>query len=84
MSSASRVLAPHEGLECLLVKMGRTRPLVEPRHGPQAGKSGTLVPRTLTIAPGPKARSDLASRQSQGASAEHSGPQSPTALVDVW
>ena len=31
---------PREGLECLLVKMGRTRPLEEPRHGPQAGKSG--------------------------------------------
>ena len=31
---------PHEGLEWLLVKMGRTGPLVEPRHGLQAGKSG--------------------------------------------
>ena len=40
MSSASRRLAPREGLECLLVKMGRTGPLAEPRRGPQAGKSG--------------------------------------------
>ena len=40
MSSASRGLAPREGLECLLVKMGRTRPLEEQRPGPQAGKSG--------------------------------------------
>ena len=40
MSSASGGLAPREGLECLLVKMGRTGPLVEPRCGPQAGKSG--------------------------------------------
>ena len=40
MSSASRGLAPREGLDCLLVKMGCTRPLVEPRRGPQAGKSG--------------------------------------------
>ena len=40
MSSASRGLAPCEGLECLLVKMGRTGPLVEPRCRPQAGKSG--------------------------------------------
>ena len=40
MSSASRGLAPREGLECLLVKMGRTGPLAEPRCGPQAGKSG--------------------------------------------
>ena len=31
---------PREGLECLLVKMGRTGPLVEPRRGPHAGKSG--------------------------------------------
>ena len=38
MSSASRGLAPREGLECLLVKMGCTGPLAEPRHGPQAGK----------------------------------------------
>ena len=40
MSCASRGLAPREGLECLLVKMGRTRPLQQPRRGPQAGKSG--------------------------------------------
>ena len=40
MSSASRGLAPREGLEWLLLKMGRTRPRVEPRRGPQAGKSG--------------------------------------------
>ena len=40
MSSASRGLAPREGLECLLVKMGRTGPPVEPRRGPQAGNSG--------------------------------------------
>ena len=38
MSSASRGLAPRKGLECLLVKMGRTGPLAEPRRGPQAGK----------------------------------------------
>ena len=40
MSSASRGLAPREGLEWLSMKMGRTRPLAEPRPGPQAGKSG--------------------------------------------
>ena len=40
MSSASRGLAPREGLESLLVKMGHTGPLTEPRHGPQPGKSG--------------------------------------------
>ena len=40
MSSASRGLAPREGLECLLVKTGHTGPRVEPRCGPQVGKSG--------------------------------------------
>ena len=40
MSSASRGLAPREGLGCLLVKMDRTGPLGEPHCGPQAGKSG--------------------------------------------
>ena len=39
MSSASRGLAPREGLECSLMKMGRTGPLEEPRCEPQAGKS---------------------------------------------
>ena len=40
MSFASRGSTPRNGLECLLMKMGRTRPLVEPRTSPQAGKSG--------------------------------------------
>ena len=48
MSSASRGLAPHKGLECLLVKMGRTGPFAEPRRGPRAGKSGDPVPRIPT------------------------------------
>ena len=40
MSSASQGLAPREGLVGFLMKMGSTRPLVEPRCGLQAGKSG--------------------------------------------
>ena len=40
MSFALRGLAPREGLEYLLVKMGRTGTHAEPRPGPQAGKSG--------------------------------------------
>ena len=40
MSSASRGLATREGFQGLLVKTGRTSPLVEPRRGPQARKSG--------------------------------------------
>ena len=45
---------------------------------------GTPVPRTPTVAPGPKALSSLALRQSQRASAERRGPQPPAALVTVW
>ena len=51
MSSASRGLAPREGLECLLVKMGCTGPLVEPRRGPQAGKSGDPHSRDADSSP---------------------------------
>ena len=40
MSSAPRGLAPREGLEHVLMKMGRTGTLLEPHCRPQAGKSG--------------------------------------------
>ena len=40
MSSAPRGLAPREGLELVLMKMGRTGLLLEPRCRPQVGKSG--------------------------------------------
>ena len=39
-SSPSPGLAPREGLVLLVLKMGRTRPSMEPRRGPQASKSG--------------------------------------------
>ena len=48
MSSASRGLAPREGLGFVLVKMGRAGPPFEPRRRPQAGKSGYPIPRTQT------------------------------------
>ena len=83
MSSASRGLAPREGLECLLVEMGRTGPLVEPCRGPQAGKSGDPHSQDADSSPEPKARSDLASRRSQRASAQRRGPQEPAAFVDA-
>ena len=57
MSSASRGLAPHEGLESLLVKMGRTGPLTEPRRGPQEGKSGD--PRSQNADSSPRAQGAL-------------------------
>ena len=40
VSSTSRGLAPREGLGLSTSKVGRTRPLMEPCRGPQAGKSG--------------------------------------------
>ena len=40
MSPAPRGLAPCEGLEFALVKMGRAGSPLEPRRRPQAGKSG--------------------------------------------
>ena len=40
MSSASRGLAPREGLGSVLVKMGHAGTPFEPRRRPQAGKSG--------------------------------------------
>ena len=57
MWSTSRGLAPREGLECLLVKMGHTGPLAEPRHGPQAGKSGD--PRSQNTDSSPRAQGAL-------------------------
>ena len=57
MSSASRGLAPREGLESLLVEMGCMGPLVEPRRGPQAGKSGE--PRSQNAESSPRAQGAL-------------------------
>ena len=54
MSSVSRGLAPREGLESLLVKMGRTGPLAEPCRGPQAGQSGD--PRSQNADSSPQAQ----------------------------
>jgi hypothetical protein len=45
---------------------------------------GTLVPRMPIVAPGPKARSDLASRRSQRAREKHRRPQPPADLIDAW
>ena len=84
MSSASRGLAPREGLGCLLVKMGRSGPLAEPAVDRRQASLGTPVPRTPTVAPGPKARSSLALRRSQRTSAERRGPPQPAALADAW
>ena len=76
MSSASWGLAPREDLERLLVKTGRTGPRGSHAMGRRQASLGTPVPRTPTVAPGPKVRSDLASRRSQRASAKRRGPNS--------
>ena len=40
MSSASRGLAPRDGLGCLVDEDGSYGLLAQPRHGLQAGRSG--------------------------------------------
>ena len=57
MSPASRGLAPREGLESLLVKMGHTGPLAVPCRGLQAGKSGD--PRSQNADSSPRAQGAL-------------------------
>ena len=57
MSSASQGSAPREDLECLLVKMGHTRLLAEPRHGLHAGKSGN--PHSQDADSSPRAQGTL-------------------------
>ena len=47
-------MAPREGLELDLMKMGRTGPLLEPRRRPQAGKSRD--PRSQNTDSSPRAQ----------------------------
>ena len=54
MSSASRGLAPREGLECLADEDGPYRPAAQPHRGPQAGKSGD--PRSQNADSSPRAQ----------------------------
>ena len=54
MSSAPRGLAPREGLEFVLVKMGRAGAPFEPRRRLQAGKSGD--PRSQNADSSPQAQ----------------------------
>ena len=54
MSSASRGLAPHEGLDSMLMKMGHTGLLAKPRRGPHAGKSRD--PRSQNADSSPRAQ----------------------------
>ena len=49
MSSAPRGLAPREGLELGLMKMGRTGPLLSHPTSRKQASLGTPVPRTPTL-----------------------------------
>ena len=57
MSSSSRGLAPREGLGSLSMKMGRIDLPAQPRHGPQAVKSGD--PRSQNTDSSPRAQGML-------------------------
>ena len=84
MSSASRGLAPREGLECLLVKMGRAGPLAEPRRGPQAGKSRD--PHSQNADSSPRAQGALGLGFEAKPKGKGGAPRALTAcgLDDAW
>ena len=74
MSSAPRGLAPREGLELVLMKMGHAGPPLSHAAGRRQASLGTPVPRMPTEAPGPKARPDLAEQGGERARAKRRGP----------
>ena len=83
MSSASRGLAPGDGLECFLVKMGRTGPLVEPCHGPQACKSVDSRPPNADSSPRAQGALGLGFEAKPKVKCRALRPQKPAALVDA-
>ena len=52
--------------------------------GRRQASLGTPVPRTPTVAPGPKARPDLAEQRGEGASTKRRGPKKPAVLGAAW
>ena len=84
MSSPPRGLAPQEGLERWLMKMGRTGPLVEPRRRPQAGKSGDPHSQNTDSSPWAQGILGLGLAGKPKGKCGAPGPQQPVALVDVW
>ena len=84
MSSASRGLAPSEGLDCLLVKVGRTGPLVEPCRGPQAGKSGDPHSQNADSSPRAQGAPGLGLAGKRRGKGEAPRPQQPAALGAAW
>ena len=77
MPSASRGLAPREGLKCWVMKMGRTRTLVEPRPGLQVGKSG--YPRSQNTDSSPRAQGALGLGFEAKPRGKCGAPRAPTA-----
>ena len=83
-SSASRGLAPREGLESLMLELGRTRPSGEPRGGPQAGKSG--YPHIQNTDSSPRAQGMFELGHQAKPKGKCEAPQALTAcsLDDAW
>ena len=83
-SAAEKGNAPREGLERLLVKTGHTGPRVEPRRGPQAGKSGD--PHSQNADSSPRAQGALGLGFGAKPKGKCGAPraQQPAALVDAW
>ena len=81
---------PHEAwtlarvLDALLVNMSRTACSLSHAAGRRQASLVTPIPKTPTVAPGPKVHSGLASWRSQGPNSEHRGPPKPVTLVDAW
>ena len=67
-----------------MVKKGRTACWLSHAAGRRQASLGTPVPRTPTVAPGPKVRSGLASWRIQGPSTERRRPPKHAASIDAW
>ena len=63
-------------LDALLMKMGRTACWLSHAAGCRQASLGTPIPRTPTVAPGPKVRSGLVSREAKGQVRSTAGPKS--------
>ena len=77
MSSASRGLAPREGLGSVLMKMGRAGAPFEPRRRPQAGKSGD--PRSQNADSSPWAQGAIGLGFAAKPRVEYGAPRAPKA-----
>ena len=75
MSSAPRGLDPREGLECWLMKVVLGHWLNH-AAGRRQASLGTPVPRTPTVAPGPKVPRTWLSREAKGQVRSTTGPNS--------